>query len=161
MKRVNYRKVLTTEPASSSSPPSSFDMCARAAIVAYKEVSIPLLRSSCDSCSRKKNKCSGETPCERCARTGVECRYSTKRKLGRPRTAVPSSRKGKGVGNNKGEAGGSLPNKRHRGSISSRREAGVLELEGRPSFCVSPATGLAGLAESRYLSCFVEHFNPL
>ncbi|CAN0169991.1 unnamed protein product, partial [Hapterophycus canaliculatus] len=46
------------------------------------------LRSSCDGCWRKKCKCSGEMPCSRCRRSGVQCTYSTKRRLGRPRGAA-------------------------------------------------------------------------
>lgn len=108
---------------------------------AARPVAPPLLRTSCDNCSRKKNKCTGEMPCNRCARAGVLCTYSTKRKLGRPRTA---SRGGQG------------------GGTSKRSRALVAKLNtDRPAFSMSPATGLAGLAESRFLSCFVEHFNPL
>ncbi|CAM9258586.1 unnamed protein product, partial [Laminaria digitata] len=46
------------------------------------------LRSSCDRCWLKKRKCTGEKPCGRCKRGGVECSYSTKRKLGRPRMSI-------------------------------------------------------------------------
>lgn len=119
---------------------------------------IPLLRSSCDSCSRKKNKCTGEMPCERCIRAGIDCRYSTKRKLGRPRTGTKKAPKGRGGSGERGVAGS--PYKRGRG-VGIGRNAGGLEFLERPSLCVSPATGLAGLAENRYLSCFVEHFNSM
>jgi len=30
-----------------------------------------------------------------------------------------------------------------------------------PSPCVSPATGLPGLAESRFLSCFLQNLSPM
>lgn len=120
----------------------------------------PRLRSSCDSCSRKKNKCTGDMPCNRCARAGVQCTYSTKRKLGRPRTAAARKAGGRqGAG-----SVGTTPysNKKQRGAPAvMRRGSDTQNPDGRPSFSVSPATGLAGLAESRYLSCFMEHFNPL
>lgn len=98
------------------------------------------LRGSCDNCGRRKTKCSGETPCSRCAHAGVQCTYSIKRKLGRPRI---SPRK---------EAGTALK--------KSRRPLLALTTD-RPAFSPSAATGLAGLAESRFLSCFIQHFIPM
>ncbi|CAM9738881.1 unnamed protein product, partial [Phaeothamnion confervicola] len=42
-----------------------------------------ILRSSCDSCTKKKIKCDGEMPeCAQCLRRKIECVYSKKRKSG-------------------------------------------------------------------------------
>ncbi|GBG27160.1 Xylanolytic transcriptional activator xlnR [Hondaea fermentalgiana] len=40
------------------------------------------LKSSCDACTGSKVKCSGEDPCSRCVRKGIQCFYSPKKKRG-------------------------------------------------------------------------------
>mmetsp|Transcript_18796 Transcript_18796/g.36833 ORF Transcript_18796/g.36833 Transcript_18796/m.36833 type:complete len:628 (-) Transcript_18796:126-2009(-) len=40
------------------------------------------LKSSCDACTSSKVKCSGEDPCARCVRKGIQCFYSPKKKRG-------------------------------------------------------------------------------
>ncbi|CAG9982672.1 unnamed protein product [Clonostachys byssicola] len=51
------------------------------------------LRKTCDHCRKRKIKCSNETPCTRCQRFGLLCRYSPTRPIGRPskRQATPPS----------------------------------------------------------------------
>ena len=110
---------------------------------------LSLLRSACDACWRKKSRCSGEMPCERCKRAGAQCTYSTKRKLGRPK------RNGRTEGS--AEQRPSVAKKRKKLS----HQACCLTSPSSPSFSPSPATALAGLPESKYLSSFLEHFCPM
>ncbi|GBG28001.1 dCTP pyrophosphatase 1 [Hondaea fermentalgiana] len=42
-------------------------------------------KTSCDMCTQIKVKCSGETPCKRCAKKGLECVYSLSKKRGPPK----------------------------------------------------------------------------
>mmetsp|Transcript_9538 Transcript_9538/g.18844 ORF Transcript_9538/g.18844 Transcript_9538/m.18844 type:complete len:268 (+) Transcript_9538:553-1356(+) len=42
-------------------------------------------KTSCDMCTQIKVKCSGETPCKRCAKKGLECVYSFSKKRGPPK----------------------------------------------------------------------------
>ncbi|KZF23917.1 hypothetical protein L228DRAFT_244781 [Xylona heveae TC161] len=46
------------------------------------------LRSACNACHGAKVRCSGGMPCSRCARDGMECRYSYRAKLGKPKGSV-------------------------------------------------------------------------
>ncbi|CAM9184343.1 unnamed protein product, partial [Laminaria digitata] len=116
---------------------------------------LSLLRSSCDGCWKKKCKCTGEMPCDRCRRAGVQCTYSTKRKLGRPRGAT-----GAGAQQQPG-GGGSVSSKRKMGGNLSSSAAALTSAPERVSFSTTRATGLGGLAESRFLACFLEHFTPM
>lgn len=116
--------------------------------VAGASFSLSLLRSACDTCWRKKSRCSGEMPCERCERAGVQCTYSTKRKLGRPK------RGGVGAAGAQRQAA-AAKKKRKQSACCQPVSCGV------PAFSPSPATALAGLAESKFLSCFLEHFCPM
>ncbi|KXJ85046.1 hypothetical protein Micbo1qcDRAFT_169726 [Microdochium bolleyi] len=43
------------------------------------------LRSACDACHRAKVRCNGATTCSRCIRDHVECRYSYRAHLGKPK----------------------------------------------------------------------------
>lgn len=43
------------------------------------------LRSSCDECHNSKSRCSGETPCQNCARLSLTCYYGPSNRMGRPR----------------------------------------------------------------------------
>ncbi|KAB8338786.1 hypothetical protein FH972_021731 [Carpinus fangiana] len=43
------------------------------------------LRSSCNECHNAKSRCSGERPCQSCARLGLECVYGPSNRMGRPR----------------------------------------------------------------------------
>lgn len=128
---------------------------------------LSLLRSSCDGCWRKKCKCSGELPCSRCRRSGVQCNYSTKRRLGRPRGAAALAKlqleQGEGASKmRKGGAGNSSS-----GGVGGAGTGSGDENDGSGmSFLSTPlsasrVTGLGGLAESRFLSTFLEHFTPM
>ena len=177
------------------------------------------LRSSCDRCWSKKRKCTGEKPCSRCERGDVQCKYSTKRKLGRPRMSImpgaaaaaesgkegtegsdeasPSTTKrtkqhatpgsspincttttaAVNSSNKSGSRSGSSSSCSSSSNSSGRRSSSgdssgdkgrpasssgsLMMSTDRPAISVSPATGLAGLAESRFLSCFLEHFAPM
>lgn len=114
---------------------------------------LSLLRSSCDGCWKKKCKCTGEMPCDRCRRAGVQCTYSTKRKLGRPRGATAAGQQQPG--------GGSVSSKRKMSGNLSSSAASLTSAPERVSFSSTRATGLGGLAESRFLACFLEHFTPM
>lgn len=115
---------------------------------------LSLLRSACDGCWRKKSKCTGEMPCSRCQRAGVQCTYSTKRKLGRPKGASKLQPQGGAISGTKRKSNNSV------GSNAASTSTVIVKFD-RPSFAASPATGLCGLPESRFLSCFLEHFTPM
>lgn len=115
---------------------------------------LSLLRSSCDGCWKKKCKCTGEMPCDRCRRAGVQCTYSTKRKLGRPRGATAA-------GAQQQPGGGSASSKRRMNGNLSSSATSLTSAPERVSFSTTRATGLGGLAESRFLACFLEHFTPM
>ena len=112
---------------------------------------LSLLRSACDACWRKKSRCSGEMPCERCKRAGVQCSYSTKRKLGRPKRSNGRS----------GAAAEQRPSAAKKRKRLSHQACYCMASPSSPSFSPSPATALAGLPESKYLSFFLEHFCPM
>ncbi|KAF3388835.1 C6 finger domain transcription factor gliZ [Penicillium rolfsii] len=42
-------------------------------------------RAACDGCHAAKIRCTGGTPCARCARDNLKCHYSFKAKIGKPR----------------------------------------------------------------------------
>lgn len=104
----------------------------------------------------------------------MECTYSTKRKLGRPRAAssgATASRKGKQVGgtsvNTAKKARQAEASSVGDGICNAAAGSGEVSTTlarlstDRPAFSISPATGLAGLAESRFLSCFLQHCAPM
>lgn len=122
-----------------------------------------LIRDACNTCWRKKIKCTGEKPCSRCKRAGVDCSYSTRAETGR------RWRKGGNDAASPGDGEAGLESKKAKtaaaGAAQSKQKGGgtqrTLALStSRPALSVSPATGLAGLAESRYLSCFLREFAP-
>ncbi|CAM9427975.1 unnamed protein product, partial [Ectocarpus fasciculatus] len=110
---------------------------------------LSLLRSSCDACWKKKCKCSGELPCQRCQRSGGNCQYSTKRRLGRPRGAA------------KPECGGAGKRKTTAAAAAAAVFEGNDSALAKAPFAAAPVTGLGGLPESRFLSAFFEHFTPM
>ncbi len=93
-------------------------------------------------------KCSGEMPCSRCRRSGVRCTYSTKRKLGRPRGLAAAAKLQAAQQACEAKKGRKEGNSGESGALTHR-------------FSATPVTGLGGLAESRFLSCFLEHFTPM
>ncbi|CAM9511357.1 unnamed protein product [Ectocarpus sp. 6 AP-2014] len=113
-----------------------------------------LTRQACDSCAKKKRQCTGDTPCQRCKRTGVECIYSVK--------AIVRKRSGDG-----GEGGKkvssrtkSAPPASPSPASSATTFASATALPG-PATQVSCGTGLGGLDESRYLSIFLVECCPM
>nr|ABV48713.1 zinc finger transcriptional regulator [Trichoderma virens] len=48
----------------------------------------PKLRSACDGCHAAKIRCTGGTPCARCARENLRCHYSFKAKIGKPKGSL-------------------------------------------------------------------------
>ncbi|KAL6787273.1 hypothetical protein J3E68DRAFT_440817 [Trichoderma sp. SZMC 28012] len=48
----------------------------------------PKLRSACDGCHAAKIRCTGDTPCARCARENLRCHYSFKAKIGKPKGSL-------------------------------------------------------------------------
>ena len=110
-----------------------------------------ITRDACNNCSRKKRKCSGEKPCDRCKRADVDCTYSVRIEVGRGRKGATAS----SGWEQQHPGGGGGPSKKPRSAPTLALSAA------RPAFSISPATGLAGLAESRYLSCFLEHVAPM
>ena len=118
-----------------------------------------ITRDACNNCSRKKRKCSGEKPCDRCKRADVECTYSVRIEVGRGRKGSTTSSSAWDQHQHPGGGGGGGGGG---GASKKARVAPTLALgSARPTFSISPATGLAGLAESRYLSCFLEHVAPM
>ena len=72
------------------------------------------------------------------------------------RSGSSSSRSGSSSSHNRGSTSGSGDIGRGRCSASTSTMS-----TNRPAFSASLATGLAGLPESRFLSCFLEHFAPM
>lgn len=157
--RVSHRMPLHEDPSSSASLLAWCDrsiddddtkksLSGSKTTSTARRPSFALIRHACNNCWLKKRKCTGEKPCSRCKRGGVACSYSTKAETGRPRKG--EKRRGQPYA-----AGGG-------GSKKSRAPAlAALVSTNRPAFSVSPATGLAGLAESHFLACFLEHCAPL
>lgn len=48
----------------------------------HKTMSHRKLRNACDTCHRSKVRCSGTSPCSRCAGHGIECTYSPSNRPG-------------------------------------------------------------------------------
>lgn len=145
------------------------------------------LRASCDRCWSKKRRCPGGNPCLRCRRGSFVCHYSRKRKLGRPagsgsksdskRKQPPTATRRKQQQRycqqpkqeRKEQQGGQQEEKQQQHQeVSTSAAGGRYEPDGgmitalkNPSFVCSSATGLAGLPESRFLSCFLEHYAPM
>ncbi|CDM38091.1 Zn(2)-C6 fungal-type DNA-binding domain [Penicillium roqueforti FM164] len=46
------------------------------------------LRSACDGCHAAKVRCTGNLPCARCSGDNLECHYSLKAKIGKPRGSM-------------------------------------------------------------------------
>ncbi|QGA13931.1 hypothetical protein EYB26_001583 [Talaromyces marneffei] len=46
------------------------------------------LRSACDRCHSAKVRCSGKSPCERCQKDNLPCRYSFRANLGKPKGSL-------------------------------------------------------------------------
>lgn len=144
------------------------------------------LRASCDRCWSKKRRCPGGNPCLRCRRGSFVCNYSRKRKLGRPPGSFSNSSDLK----RKQRHGATTTPERHQQQSQQQQQPlekaeeeegegeerqqedsaqGGRETQGHggsgmmksPSFVCSSATGLAGLPESRFLSCFLEHYAPM
>eukprot|EP00903_Cladosiphon_okamuranus_P021471 g19738.t1 len=137
-------------------------------------------RRSCNRCSKKKERCDGQEPCSRCARSNLECNYASCRTLGRPRTSNAKSRGsssgGRGGGGRSSGPGAAAPprsqgrkdcantmakskpkprlKKAAAGAVGATPVASLKRLNLSPS----PATGLIGLVQNRYLTCFVNDF---
>lgn len=145
----------------------------------------PELRASCDRCWSKKRRCPGGNPCLRCRRGSFVCNYSRKRKLGRPAGSGSSDSKRKTkqgptikerkyeeqhqkyqrLEHDEGEEGEEVRQQESAAAEAGRDGdglncSGVMSISS-PSFVCSSATGLAGLPESRFLSCFLEHYAPM
>ncbi|CAM9478749.1 unnamed protein product [Choristocarpus tenellus] len=96
-------------------------------------------RRSCNRCSFKKEKCSGDEPCERCTKAKATCLYSMCRTLGRPKL-IRSTKK--------------------RTASKQQPDPTSKESLKRVTLSPSPATGLPGMIEDRYLNCFLDDFTP-
>ena len=127
------------------------------------------LRGSCDRCWIKKRSCPGGEPCPRCLLGAFECTYSPRKKMGRPtkgasvdaplqhRQGSPGKSGKKGLGVKKLKQKHS-PEKQD----TCGREISKWNERCRSfGFRASSSTGLAGLPESHYLSCFLEHCAPM
>jgi hypothetical protein len=51
----------------------------------------PKVSRACDSCKRKKVRCDGTLPCNKCAKRKIDCTYDAKYGRGRPPTPTPST----------------------------------------------------------------------
>ncbi len=129
-----------------------------------------ILRGSCDRCWAKKRRCPGGDPCSRCARGSFACTHSPRGKIGRP------TKRAGAEGASQQQGGGKTAKqeeqeakKQKKGDEKSRPStAGGGEIAARSNvscrsfgFRASSSTGLAGLPESQYLSCFLEHCAPM
>lgn len=126
--------------------------CSFFRLILHCSISLGLLL--CPTTNHRQCKCSGEMPCSRCRRGGVQCTYSTKRKLGRPRGLAATARL-------QAAHQQACDGKRNRRETAMSDTPSENAVSSAHQFSASPVTGLGGLAESRFLSCFLEHFTPM
>ncbi|KAJ5582915.1 hypothetical protein N7535_001535 [Penicillium sp. DV-2018c] len=83
----------TIEPNEATSQAATPNHKRKQPDVSLKENATPLkkITRACDACKKKKCRCTGTLPCEKCTRRSLPCTYTAEYSRGRPRDPLPAT----------------------------------------------------------------------